>query len=108
MNQSEFLTAARDRIARGWIKGAVSAPDGVCLIGALDRVSRDHGLKNYDLYSNGLALVRQKVAEMWPGVKCWYDSLPDPIAFNDDSQRTHQDVLDVFDKAILGAQERGD
>ena len=105
MNLSEFLTAARDHIARGWIRGSLSAPDGVCLIGALDRTQRGLNVGNYDLYREGLTLVREKIAEQWPRVKTWHDGLPNPSAFNDDCKRTRQDILDVFDKAIADARE---
>jgi hypothetical protein len=98
---SEVLAAGRERLERnGWIQGNLSTRQGYCMIGALPPRP----------FAAARALV-DKIVEMWPdaypnGISC---SVFNQVAeFNDEPGRTKEEVLAVFDKAILSAQEYGD
>ena len=108
---SEYLTTAKDELAGGWIQGDLHNTQGVCMLGAL--AYADCALLNAQLgpskhYRAAELLLRKKIAEMWPDLPVFIDGLPVLPGFNDAPERTHQDVLDVFDKAILSAQEQGE
>lgn len=103
MKTSEFIAEARDEIYMGWTKKAFRNDQGVCVIGALDRVALRH-LVSGGARNRALAQIELKrtAAEMFPDV--FHGSIP---LFNDNSQTTKDDVLALMDKATIGLEEKG-
>ena len=104
MKTSEFVSQARDEIHMGgWTQGAYRNTEGVCVIGALDRVAM-RNLQNGGIQAHkpAQAALLEKAREMFPGTIA--HSIP---GYNDASGRTKQDTLDMFDKTIIGLEERG-
>jgi hypothetical protein len=108
MRMSEYLSTARAKLDQGWIKGEISSAQGVCTVGAL--LSQQYRLSEEDhgIYDAACLVVRRKIGEMWPENFVLMDGLPSFVDFNDAPERTKDDVLAVYDKAILSAQERGE
>ena len=106
MKPSEILEYAQGQIERGWCKGTLVDHEGnVCMLGALDRTAKHYGLSvTMMTYNNAFRTLREKVEEFWEGPMD-IDGIP---GFNDDPSTTKQDVLDVFTKARLGLEERGE
>lgn len=96
MKTGETLIAARDHVRQGWIQKHAISSEGVCIVGAVHRAAHHHDQKFPALY-----ILQHKMHEMWPE----FQSI---VKFNDHPGRTKQEVLDVFDKAILTLQERGE
>lgn len=120
MKLSEVLTDARALVEDGWIQGRLQNLSGVCMVGALTLATRAYRHKSLEkgrLAAEGAVLA--KIVEMFPDEQLsqrscgeglpYSDGVPYKIAsFNDKPHRTKEEVLSVFDKAILSAQERGD
>jgi hypothetical protein len=113
MKASEFLSEAREHVAEGWTQGMFQDFRGVCASGAMMVVDRYHGGDTYEVYSEacdamGLQIIEQYPVGRWICPTSWrgpgHVSIP---SWNDDDERTQQQVLDIFDKTILGLQEAG-
>lgn len=107
MKPSEILEYAQGQIEQGWCKGTLVDHEGnVCMLGAMDRAAtRKGGVSIYaPAYVSAFRTLHEKVAEFWNGPMD-LDGIP---GFNDDPKTTKQDVLDVFTKARLGLEERGE
>lgn len=81
----EILRAARARIERGWCQGVwhKSCPDRYCAIGALTK--------------SGLSV--------WICPRLL--SCEDPVSFNDAPERTKEDVLQLFSRAMWSVPREG-
>jgi hypothetical protein len=99
MKVSEFLGEARDELNKGWTQRAYQNGDGeVCAIGAIERVA----MRNLDTIQ-AAAEAQREIQSKAQEVYGKYVQ-----AFNDASTTSKQDVLDLFDKAIAGLEERGE
>ena len=106
MKTSEVLAAGRERLERkGWIQGRWFSNEGYCMAGAISASD----ILTRRAAASGLLV---KIDEMWPEGNYRFghaDATKFKLArFNDDPSRTKEEVLAVFDKAILSAQEHGD
>lgn len=116
------LKAARKQIKHSWTKGRLNDSFGkVCALGALGVTGcKDNGHYNIDHCQTAAELLTEYipqeakqrlikyVAETYPGGKG--DKFLTPAnfipSFNDHEKTTQQDVLDVFDRAIVAAIEQ--
>lgn len=98
MKVSELLGEARDELAMGWTKGAYSHNGSVCAVGAIERVA----LRTMDV----VAAARAQAEVDRLAREIYGDSRVQE--FNDRYSTSKQDVLDLFDKAIIGLEERGE
>lgn len=106
MKASEYLAAARNEIENGWVQGTIRNNEGVCALGAIDNVARQQQPATLDDYTritqagSGAAKALEMLAKEFGTT-----SIPD---YNDRMGRTKEDVLNWFDKAIIGLEERGE
>lgn len=99
MKQSEYLGVARDVVAHGWIQGVASdMNDNWCSYGALSKAAVDTGQFQRWYCPSCVLLDDMSKAQGFTSL----------MAFNDNPATTQQDVLDFFDKAIAGLEERGE
>lgn len=99
MKTSELLGEARDELANGWTQGTYATSQGsVCAVGAIERAA----LRNMDIVAAGKA--QQEINRLTQEI--YGDSRVQ--VFNDRPGTTKQDVLDLFDKCIIGLEERGE
>lgn len=105
MKLSEFISEARDEIHMAWTQRAFRRGESVCAIGALDRVAMRH-LQDGGVQAHKPAqgALLEKVNEMFPGKYGQWDYIP---SFNDVATRTQQDMENLFDKTIIGLEEKG-
>ena len=103
MKTSEFVAQARDEIHGGWVQGSYRNEQGVCILGALDRIA----LRN--LQAGGVqarAVAQQEIEkmaqELFPDI--WRGNIPE---LNDMFRTTKDDVLNLMDKTIIGLEEHG-
>lgn len=95
MKTSEFLRNAREHVNRGWCKRKGRDEYGnVCVMGAICRAEAEMGA-----FNTGYAVLRDQLKE--------FGYPPNLVLFNDAPETTKQDVLNLFDKAILSLEERG-
>lgn len=106
MKASQHLAAARDEIEKGWVQGTLQDQAGnVCAVGALKRVAEQGQKSTLDGFidtcqaGNGAAAALETMAREFGASSI--------MGFND-SRASKQDVLDWFDKAIIGLEERGE
>jgi hypothetical protein len=106
MKASEFLAAARDEIEAGWVKGTLQDLAGnVCAVGAIKRVAEQNKPTKLDEFAavctagNGAATALEMLAKEFGSGSI--------MSFND-TRQDKQDVLNWFDKAIIGLEERGE
>ena len=100
MKVSEFLTEARAELDAGWIQGAWQNGNGdVCHEGACDRVAMRH-LDQIPIAAAARAAIDAKAMEIY--------GLASGRSVNDTTGRQKQDMLDLYDKTILGLEERGE
>ena len=110
MNTVEVLQAAKDRIIeRGWCKNVLVDDDGrVCAVGALYDGTVENMYGNSDFISSHHKEIMDaeffltKCSPPVPGAP-WGDI----VSYNNFSTTTVNDVLNVFDQAILKAKEEG-
>ncbi|OCB09247.1 hypothetical protein A5717_26085 [Mycolicibacterium porcinum] len=99
MKVSEFLTEARAELDAGWVQGTWQNGGGdVCHEGACDRVAMRH-LDQIPVAAAARAAIDAKAMEI-------YNEASGRIV-NDMEGRTKQDMLDLYDKTIIGLEERG-
>lgn len=94
MKTSEQLGIAREYLdSTGWIQGALAREGSVCVVGALFRT---------DTYAtNTIKALADKIFEL----------VGEPISlptYNDHHATCKRDVLDLFDKTIIGLEEVGE
>lgn len=106
MKASEFLASARDEIEKGWTRGTLQDLAGnVCAVGAIKRVAEQNKPQRLDDFTavceagNGAATALEMLAQEFGASGI--------MGFND-TRREKQDVLNWFDKAIIGLEERGE
>lgn len=106
MKASEHLAAARDEIEKGWTKGELQDNAGnVCAVGALKRVAEENQSASLDEFvevataGNGAATALAMMAKEFGAQSI--------MGFND-TRSDKQDVLNWFEKAIIGLEERGE
>lgn len=99
MKTSELLGEARDELDKGWAQSAYQTNAGnVCAVGAIERVAMRH----QDIRAAARAQAEvNRLAEEIHGASYVQH-------FNDQLGTTKQDVLNLFDKAISGLEERGE
>lgn len=102
MKVSEFLAQARDILSGSWTQGTYrnTITGTVCSKGACERVAlsnlSEQGIITTAAYAD--RELEAKSLEIYSlGV----------ISFNDETSTKHQDVLDLFDKTIIGLEEHG-
>jgi hypothetical protein len=88
------LLAARELLAKGWVKGTLKQGDKYCMVGSLDPIGGDPYSTQRDAY-----MILQSVTP------CREGSGSRIANFNDHKTTTHAEVLAVYDKAIEAARE---
>lgn len=112
MKASELLSDARDELFQGWEKGTLlnESTGGVCAIGALRRatVSNIHNGAT-KVFGEARCALNEKAFEMAADIG--YDTgIYRRLAvesFNDASGSGKGDLLNLFDKTIIGLEEQG-
>lgn len=101
MKASEILQDARDRVANGWCQGRCRDQfGGVCAAIAVREAERHAAVMGTNQHHLSVyTALTQQLGEFG-----YYDSI---FQFNDHPATTKQDVLNLFDKAILSLQEKG-
>ena len=111
MEVRDILTKARANVAAGWCQGALgvnnkghrlSASDlssavAVCAVGGMYKVATDAGMRD----KTGQALDNA-IREAWEQLKD-ANMVPDVAEYNDAMGRTKDEVLALFDHAIITA-----
>ena len=99
MKVSEVLTEARAEVEKGWYQGGYEdGYGGVCALGAIRRVVAKT-IHPFLCYQDAHFPLAEKLQEIYG-----FDSISQ---FNDEPTTTKQDVLDLFDKTIIGLEEVG-
>lgn len=99
MKVSELLGEARDELAMGWTQRAYQNNVGqVCAIGAIERVALRH--QDIAAAAHAQAEINRLAGEIHGASAVQH--------FNDALGTRQQDMLDLFDKAIIGLEERGE
>jgi hypothetical protein len=99
MKVSEFLAQARDELFKGWTKNAYHNGEGqVCAIGAIERVALS--TMAIEEAARAQAEINAKAREIH-GVDVVQH-------LNDAGKTSKQDMLDLFDKTVIGLEERGE
>jgi hypothetical protein len=99
MKVSEFLGEARDELYKGWTQRAYRTQAGsVCAVGAIERVALRH-LDNIDVAGQAQDAINKAAAEV--------HGITQVRSVNDRIGTTKQDILDLFDKTIIGLEETG-
>jgi len=107
----DILTVARDRVAHGWCQHTSNDAEGnVCAGNAIAR-ARQSVLGDWDacigpvrerkvaIWTRATHFFMDAVRELWPDHQ--YCDIP---AWNDDPERTQEEVLDAFDRALKMAE----
>ncbi|AWH13963.1 hypothetical protein SEA_HALLEY_152 [Mycobacterium phage Halley] len=107
MKTSEFVSQARDEIYQGWTQNSYRTDQGVCVLGALDRVAL-HNLhqgpeETVKARAKAQKEIEKMAEELFPDA--WNGSIP---ALNDSFSTTKDDVLNLLDKTTIGLEERGE
>lgn len=98
MTVHEILVKARNLIDQNWIKdGYVDADGGVCARGACIRAT-GHTPHQYRHYCDDKFISTQYILEEIIVQK--YGFNVGVVSWNDEDERTKEDVLEVFDEAI--------
>lgn len=108
MKASEVLAAARDEIENGWTRGTFEDTHGsVCAVGAIHRAAEqkkatvtglDGVIELAAAQEDATAAIQRLTREHGSGSIMGYN----------DHATDKQQVLDLFDKAIAGLEERGE
>lgn len=104
MKVSELLAQARDELFKGWVSGKLLdvQSGGVCAVGALRRATMSN-IQNGSsaVFWEARTELNRKACEM-------SNSRFDLVEhFNDHFASGKQDMLDLFDKAIVSVEEVG-
>lgn len=97
MDKVTLIKNARDILSdpNQWIKGEMLNENGCCIIGALK--TADTSYFQVDRYE----AERELQCHLPGGAEAFMRGSLVPLAqFNDDPETTHQDVLNLFDKAL--------
>lgn len=98
MKASEFLAQARDEVFKGWTQHSYRTTAGqVCAVGAIERVAM--ATMAIETAAAAQAALNAKALEVHGKVQVQY--------VNDHVATRRQDVLDLFDKTIIGLEEQG-
>lgn len=104
MQVSEFINEAAQEIGQGWVQRAYANEQGVCVLGALDRVAMRHLAKgSVPVRAVAQQAIEQKASEMFPDVFC--GSIP---SLNDDHLTVKADMLALLEKTAIGLEEIGE
>lgn len=109
MKISELLAEARDELSQGWEKHTLlNAKTGsVCAVGALRRATMNHVQDGaIPLFRKARTMLNAKAVEMADDVSMLGASTG-VEGFNDWAMTSKQDVLNLFDKVIITAEETG-
>lgn len=100
MKVSEFIGHARDELFKGWTQGAYRTNKGqVCAVGALERVAMQN-LSEVATAGKAQEAINAKAKEVY--------GVHRVQSINDRSTTGQQDMLDLFDKTMIGLEERGE
>lgn len=91
-----MLQAAREKIEQGWCQNAMRRRGAVCMIGALS----DSRAYSDDLYHEAEKLLFRAI------VNGNYPDAKTIVSFNDDAERTKNQVLGVYDLVIAQARSK--
>lgn len=98
MKVSEFLAAARDEVFKGWTQRSYRTTAGaVCAVGAIERVAM--ATMAIETAAAAQAALNAKALEVHGS------SMVQSV--NDKTSTSQQDVLDLFDKTVIGLEEQG-
>ena len=108
MTVTEIFQAGRDRLVeRGFCKNALVDDEGrVCAMGAIADATPEHKMGHPRLWGEAEVWSRADkiLCEFAPRVSGnWWSDI---VAYNNHPDTTINDVLQVFDDAILAAKER--
>lgn len=108
MSASEVLGQARDIVANGWCKGALNDHRGNhCALGAL-YAAEAKDVFEPSILSGDARVAFGAISDIAEELGYTFDwGHGNIVAFNNAPETTHQDVLNLFDKAIAGLEERG-
>lgn len=103
MKTSQMVNEGRDELYQGWTQGDYKNEQGVCVLGALDRVAMRH-LANGGVKARAEAQkeIEKMAAELFPDV--WRSSIP---GLNDSYRTTKEDMLNLLDKTAISLEEHG-
>lgn len=103
MKVSEFVNEAAQELEQGWVQRDYANDQGVCVLGALDRVAMRHLAKgSVPIRALAQKEIEQKAKEMFPDV--FYGSIP---SFNDNHLTVKADVLALMEETAIGLEEVG-
>jgi len=114
MNMS-LIKEARERLAQGWCKGMISDKAGnVCASGAFIRAINSARENSVDYDETGWSLFNNVAIEMFPDRAHHYitasgdtwETSPSAVYVNDHPDTTKEDMLSIFDKAIIREEEQ--
>jgi len=99
-----ILERAARLLVEGWIQEEFENDDGYCLVGAV-RASAElqSSVKASTNEEKVNTYIVAAISEEWVGYEPDSDGI---IEFNDDPDRTHEDILEVMDRAISLAEEK--
>jgi hypothetical protein len=99
----DLLIAAKDLLIEGgWVKQIGETADGRhCVIGALAKLLKG---TNRTTYHYAICFLENAIQELNPEDDCDYLS-DDVVSFNDRENTTFNDIMDVFDRAIILEKE---
>jgi hypothetical protein len=83
---TRMLIEGRQQVATGWCQGSMRQRGAACMIGSL-------AVSDYDQFAAAEALLLEAIRKLG-------HSHPTVAGFNDDPQRTKEQILQVYDRAI--------
>lgn len=98
MTALEILTAARAKVAQGWVQGAYARGGCYCVSGAITEAvtgSPDLWPKSWADRASPWCVARELLSRAIGA-----NSVDDIVSFNDAPGRTQAEVVAAFDKAI--------
>lgn len=110
MKVSELLADARDELSMGWEQGSLmnAATGSVCAVGALRRATLNNIQQgSAALFGKARQVLNLKSREMAADVGLLDNAVVHVENFNDWRNTGKQDMLNLFDKAIIGLEEQG-
>lgn len=113
MKPSELVAQARDELFKGWAKGTLMNGEGsVCAVGALRRATMANVQNGaVGVFKEARQALNAKAVEMAADVgidsSYWSAPLTQVETFNDYRGTQKQDMLNLFDKTVIGLEETG-